>query len=95
MVLPVPPKYSHEFDLPFPLARLKESRPSVSPQVTNTGNVDLTEVWLQHEGVIYNECPKAGSSKARLGPSESFSCNGTHTLSWLDVTAGVLDERAL
>lgn len=56
--------------------------------------MDLTEVSLQHEGVVYEGCPSADTGIAKLGPSESFSCNGTHTLSWLDIAAGVLDERA-
>lgn len=63
--------------------------------MNNTGNVDLTKVLLQHEDVVYDECPFVVSSNETLGPGDSFSCNGTHTLMWRDIEAGVLDKEAV
>lgn len=63
-------------------------------QVTNTGNVNLTKVLLQHGDVVYDECPFVALNDETLGPGESFSCNGTHSLLWLDVEAGELDKEA-
>lgn len=61
--------------------------------MTNTGNVGLMGVLLQHEDVVYDEC--IVPNDAALGPGESFSCTGTHALLWPDIAAGVLDKGAL
>lgn len=63
--------------------------------MTNTGNVDLTKVLLQHEDVVYNECPSVVPNNKTLGPDESFSCTGIHALLWLDIEGGEVDKRAL
>ena len=63
-------------------------------QVNNTGNVDLTNVLLQHEEVVYDECPIVVNNVETLGPGESYSCKGTYMLLWRDIEAGVLDKSA-
>lgn len=63
-------------------------------QVTNTGNVNLTKVLLQHGDVVYDECPFVVLNDEALGPGESFSCNGTHALMWFDIEAGELNKEA-
>lgn len=64
-------------------------------QVKNTGNVDLTKVLLQHEDVVYDECPFVVPNDETLAPGEIVSCTGTYALLWLDIEEGVLDKRVL
>ncbi|CAM9230892.1 unnamed protein product [Scytosiphon promiscuus] len=60
-----------------------------SVKVTNTGNVDLSNIEVLQPGVIY-DCPVVPI----FGPDGSFTCTGAYTLAWSDIVTGVLEIAA-
>ncbi|MEE8522568.1 MAG: PQQ-dependent sugar dehydrogenase, partial [Thermoanaerobaculia bacterium] len=62
-------------------------------QITNTGNVVLTDVTVTDPMVSPISCP-SGQPIPALGPGASETCTGSYTVLQADVDAGVKDNTA-
>lgn len=58
-------------------------------QVSNVGNVDLSDVSVLHAGVTHN-CV----DRALLGAGDTFHCTAAYSLSWGDIKAGLVNPVA-
>lgn len=57
-------------------------------KVTNTGNVDLTAVSVSNPGIV-DDCSMLGG----LGAGNQVSCEGSYSLTWSEIDAGVKESE--